>query len=76
MKFEKHIGSRFEFIALCLFVAVPLPMTGAYTGTVIAWLFNLERKKSYISLALGVLIAGIIVTAVTLGIKNILAVFL
>lgn len=70
-KFEKHAGSKWEFAALCIFVAVPLPMTGAYTGTVVAWLFNLDRKKSYLSLALGVLGAGIIVTLVSIGVKSI-----
>lgn len=71
IKFEKHAGSKFEFIALCLFVAIPLPMTGAYTGTVAAWLFNLNRKKSYLAVMLGVLIAGIIVTVLAVGVKSI-----
>lgn len=74
-KFENHAGTRFEFIALALFVAIPLPITGAYTGTAIAWLFNLSRKKSYIALALGVVCAGIIVTLFTVGIKSIFSFF-
>src|SRR3989338_1496616 len=63
---ENKIGTKWEFIALMLFVGIPLPMTGAYTGTLIAWFFKLNRKKSYLALSLGVLMAGIIVTFVVL----------
>ena len=63
---ETKIGTKWEFIALMLFVGIPLPMTGAYTGTLIAWFFKLNRKKAYLALSLGVLMAGIIVTFVVL----------
>ena len=56
--------------ALTLFVAMPLPMTGAYTGAIIAWLINLDYKKSFIALSIGVFIAGVIVTALSTGIIN------
>jgi len=68
--FEKHVGTRFEFWALVVFVAIPLPMTGAYSGALLAWFFNLKRRKSYLAIYLGILIAGIIVTLTTLGIKS------
>ena len=68
--FEKHVGTKFEFWALVIFVSIPLPLTGLYSGALIAWLFNLKRRKSYLALFLGVLIAGIIVTLTTLGIKS------
>jgi uncharacterized membrane protein len=64
---EKSIGSMGEVIALMLFVGIPLPMTGAYTGTLLAWFFGIERKKAYFSICLGILIAAIIVMAITLG---------
>lgn len=54
-----------EYLVLFLFVAVPFPGTGAYTGCLIAWLFNLDRKKSILTIGLGVMAAGIIVTLVT-----------
>src|SRR3989344_7972158 len=57
-KLEKHIGTKWQFFSLFLFVAVPLPYTGAYTGTILAWFFNLERKKSYLAISLGVAVAG------------------
>lgn len=56
------------FIALAIFVAIPLPGTGAYTGALIAWVLNLNRKYSFIAIALGVLGAGIIVFLASFGI--------
>ena len=53
----------YEEIAIMLFVAIPLPMTGAWTGSLIAYLFGLDVKKSFAIVALGVVIAGIIVTS-------------
>ena len=69
-KLEKYIGTKWEFVALMLFVAIPLPVTGAYTGTLLAWFFKLEKKETYLALSLGVLIAATIITTITiLGFK-------
>jgi len=68
--FEKHVGTKFEFWALVVFTGLPLPLTGAYSASLIAWFFNLKRRKSYLAISLGILIAGIIVTLTTLGIKS------
>jgi uncharacterized membrane protein len=57
---------KYGYIALALFVGVPLPMTGAWSGALIAWLLGLDRKKSFVAITAGVLIAGIIVTLITL----------
>jgi len=73
---EKSIGEKGEFIALMLFVGVPLPMTGAYTGTLLAWFFKMDRKKAYLSIGLGILIASIIVMAVVLGGLKALSIFI
>ncbi len=59
---------RFGNIALVLFVAVPLPVTGAWSGTIAAWLFGIPYKKTIGLIFVGVLISGIIVTAITKGI--------
>ena len=56
--------SKYGLLGLMLFVAIPLPITGAWTGTVGAWVLGLDRKKSILFILLGVLIAGIIVTTV------------
>ncbi|MBT3262188.1 small multi-drug export protein [Candidatus Woesearchaeota archaeon] len=66
-KVEKYIGTKWEFLILMLFVAIPLPITGAYTGTLLAWLFKVKKKEAFLALALGVVIAGVIVSLVTLG---------
>lgn len=68
---KKH--SSLGFIALTLFVAVPLPATGAWSGVLIAWLLRLDKKKSIISIGLGVIIAGIIVSLTSLGIFGLIA---
>lgn len=56
--------SKYEYLGLTLFVGIPLPITGIWTGVLGAWLLQLERKKVFISLFFGVLIAAIIVTLV------------
>ncbi|MDP3882639.1 MAG: small multi-drug export protein [Candidatus Staskawiczbacteria bacterium] len=69
---EKHSVKIQEYgaIGLALFVAVPLPMTGAWTGALLATLMELPIKKSLPAIFLGILISGIIVvSAVTLGIN-------
>jgi uncharacterized membrane protein len=57
---------RYEEIGLMAFVAIPLPGTGAWTGALIAFLFGLDFKKSLLVIAIGVLIAGLIVTSLCL----------
>ncbi len=62
---------RWEYLALILFVAIPLPGTGAWTGSLIAYLFKFDIKKSILSIFIGVLIAGLIVLIASLGFFNI-----
>jgi len=57
---------RYERIGLTLFVAIPLPITGAWTGSILAFLLGLSFWRAFISIAMGVLIAGAIVTALTM----------
>ena len=65
-KFEERYSTQ-GFLALALFVAVPLPGTGAWTGCLVAWLLGLERKKSIFAISTGVIIAGILILIGTLG---------
>ncbi len=53
---------KYKMLGLIAFVAIPLPITGAWTGSVAAVLFNIELKHSILSILAGVLIAGVIVT--------------
>jgi len=69
IKTRKSI-EKWESLALILFVAIPLPVTGAWTGSLAAYLFGLDFKKSLLCIFIGVVIAGAIVTtAVMAGIK-------
>ena len=54
-------------LALLFFVAVPLPVTGAWTGALAAFVFNLPRKKAFFAILGGVCVASVIVTLLTLG---------
>lgn len=70
-KRKKKVEKAYEsygILALTIFVAIPLPFTGAWTGTIIAWLLNLKRTKSFFAIFLGILIAGTIVTLIATGI--------
>ena len=60
------IVERYERIGLMLFVAIPLPATGAWTGSLVAVLFGLKFKHAFLSILIGILIAGAIVTCMTL----------
>ena len=55
------------YLALTLFVAVPVPGTGAWTGTLVAWVLGLDRWKSIGAISLGVVIAGLIILFTSLG---------
>jgi uncharacterized membrane protein len=65
---RKH-SERFErygTLALTIFVAIPLPVTGAWTGCAAAFVFGIRFKHALMAISAGVLIAGVIVTTVTL----------
>src|SRR3989344_8094281 len=66
-KLEKYIGTKTEFWFILIFTGIPLPITGAYTATVLSWFFGLKRLKAFLAIALGVIIAGIIVTLTSIG---------
>ena len=51
---------KYEYLGLIMFVAVPLPFTGAWTGSLIAYLFDLKFSKSLITILLGVVISATI----------------
>lgn len=66
-KLEKKAGDSI-YLALALFVGIPLPGTGAWTGALAASMLNYDRKKSLISIAAGLVLACIIMTLLSLGI--------
>ena len=66
-KLEIKAG-RGLYIALLLFVGIPLPGTGAWTGTLAASFLNMDFKKSVLYVMLGVLLAGAIMLVASLGV--------
>lgn len=61
-KLKETAGNKGIFFALLLFVGIPLPGTGAWTGTLAASFLNLDFKTSILAVTLGVLLAGIIMS--------------
>ncbi len=61
---------KYGYIGLILLVGVPLPGTGAWTGCLVAGLLNMDRKKSFLSVVLGVLLASAIMMIFSYGILN------
>ena len=68
-KAEKNRGriEKYAFFGVCLFVAVPLPVTGAWTGSLVASTIGMRPWKALLSCFLGVLIAAVIVTLISYG---------
>ena len=67
---KSKIVERWGFWGLVCFVAIPLPVTGAWTGTAAATLFEVKTKKAFLAILIGVSIAGVIVSLVVTGIFN------
>lgn len=65
-RFEKY--KKWERIGLILFVAIPFPFTGVYSGTLASYLLNFKKKEAFLSISMGATIAGIIVTLLSIGI--------
>lgn len=61
---------KYGALGLIPFVAIPLPVTGAWTGVAAAYVFGIKFKHAFPAIFLGILIAGVIVTLTTLGVKS------
>jgi len=64
---RSSVIERFEAIGLALFVGVPLPLTGAWSGCIAAFLFRIPLRLAIPAITAGILIAGVVVTLVCLG---------
>ena len=69
-KAEKNRGriEKYSFFGVCLFVAVPLPVTGAWTGSLVAATIGMKWWKALLSCLIGVVIAGVIMTLASYGV--------
>ena len=63
---------KYEFWGLLILVAIPLPGTGAWTGALVAAMLDMQLKRAFPAIALGVVIAGIVVTIATYGVAAII----
>lgn len=74
-KAEKYKGqvTKYATWGLLLFVAVPLPGTGAWTGSLVAAFIKMKKKTAFFSVLGGVLIAGVIITLISYGVLGFLS---
>lgn len=71
---EKRSGNveKYEFLGLALFVGIPLPMTGAWTGSLIAAMLNMDFKRSILTIFIGIIMATVIMSIVAYGLLGLL----
>lgn len=70
---KKEQLDKYGYLGLVLFVGIPIPGTGAWTGCFLASLLGMDKKKSFLAAMLGVILASIIMMILSFGIiKNIL----
>ena len=69
-KIEKHKGQieKFGYLGVVLFVGIPLPGTGAWTGSLIASVLNMDKKKTFGAVLVGIVMASIIMMILSFGI--------
>lgn len=69
-KVEKHKGQieKFGYLGVILFVGIPLPGTGAWTGSLIASVLEMDKKKTFLSVLVGIVMASIIMMFLSFGI--------
>ncbi|MGB9677624.1 MAG: COG2426 family protein [Candidatus Ratteibacteria bacterium] len=70
-KSKSKIIDVYKTLGLLIFVGIPLPMTGAWTGTIASVLFQLDFKSFLIGITCGVIMAAFIVSGLLIGIKSI-----
>ena len=64
---KKDQIEKLKYLGLLLFVGIPLPGTGGWTGSLIASLINMDKKKAMLAITCGVLLAGLIVGSLSFG---------
>ena len=69
-KVEKHKGQieKYGYLGIVLFVGIPLPGTGAWTGSLIASVLEMDKKKTFFAVLAGVFIASVIMMVISFGV--------
>ncbi len=68
-----NLVTKYRFLGLCILVAIPLPGTGAWTGALVAAFMDMRLRDSVPAIALGVVIAGLIISLLTFGVTAMFA---
>ena len=63
----------YKFLGLVLFIGIPAPFTGVWTGSLAAYLLSFEKKKSHLGIIIGVMISATIVLIITLFVKELIS---
>lgn len=63
---------KYGLIGLSIFVAIPLPFTGAWTGSIAGWILNLGLRRTYIAVLLGLFISATIIMLISFGVLSII----
>ena len=73
-KAEKNRGKveKYASLGLVLFVAIPLPGTGAWTGSLVAAIMDMKFWRAFLSALIGVLVAGVVMTLISYGVAAII----
>jgi len=71
---KSGVIEKYEALGLIIFVGIPLPVTGAWTGAIAAFIFGIPLKYSIPCIIAGILLAGVIVTLASLGVINFIGV--
>ena len=72
---RRKLIEKYGYFGLTLFVAIPLPITGAWTASLLATILNLRKLKSFMFISIGVAIAGFIVLISSLGVLSLSELF-
>ena len=65
---RQELVKKYGFAGLILLVAIPLPITGAWTGTLVSFLLSMRIKRAFPAILVGVSLAGVVVLSVSLGV--------
>ena len=68
----KPYVDKYGILGLTLFISLPTPLTGTYTASILSWFLDLDWKRSFVAIAIGSTIGGLIILGSSLGILNIL----
>ncbi len=70
---RKGIVEKYGYLGLIAFVAIPLPFTGAWSGTILAFILRLNRVKALVCILMGIIVAGLVVLSASLGFLRVLS---